>query len=205
MREIILASQSPRRKELLTKMGVEFATIPSTYDEHLDDSRDVESVAIELSVGKAENVAASHPDAFVIGSDTIVGIDGRQLGKAGGIDEARVMLRSLAGKVSTVTTGLAIVCVDENIKMTDVDTVKVWFKPESDEVTKLREEYLASGDWKDKAGAYGVQTVYGILVEKVEGDLATVVGLPTLPLAKMLNDLGFESACTVAIQHSDIQ
>lgn len=82
MEKIILASQSPRRQELLGKMGVQFTTIPSSYDEHLDESRNIEDVAIELSLGKALDVAKNHPDAYVIGSDTIVGIDGKQLGKA---------------------------------------------------------------------------------------------------------------------------
>lgn len=193
MNTIILASQSPRRKQLLAAMGVQFQTIPSNYDEQLDDTRDIEAVAIELSLGKANDVATHYPDDYVIGSDTIVGVDGKQLGKAATIDEAREMLQMLAGKRSVVTTGLAVVNRRKGIVLTTTDTVGVYFKPESDEIARLREEYLLSGDWTDKAGAYGIQTIYGTLIDRIDGDYDTIVGLPTKPLAAMLNSLGVDA------------
>ncbi|MEW6470591.1 MAG: Maf family protein, partial [Bacteroidota bacterium] len=109
MPHIILASQSPRRKELLSKMGVTFDTVPSSYEERLDESRDAEEVAKELALGKAEDVAERYPDTFVIGSDTVVAVNGRQMEKPVDINDAREMLTALAGHESTVSTGIAIV------------------------------------------------------------------------------------------------
>src|SRR4051794_8545283 len=95
---IILASQSPRRRELLAGMGVEFDVIPSKFDEKLDDGRPADEVAVELAYGKAEDVARDHPDCIVIGSDTIVTIDGKQLGKPLGAADAKRMIRNLSGR-----------------------------------------------------------------------------------------------------------
>ena len=128
MIRIILASQSPRRKQLLTAMGVEFETIPSEFDEYLDDDRDPELVANELAIGKALDVAKKFPDAYVIGSDTIVTIDGHQLAKPESDDEAYNMLKSLAGKPNYVTTGVAVVCINDNVRLTQAATAAVFFK-----------------------------------------------------------------------------
>ncbi len=193
MSQIILASQSPRRVELLTKMGVLFTAIPSNYDEKLDESRSAEEVAVELALGKANDVSVRYPDAFVIGSDTVVALNGRQMEKPKDIDDAREMLTALAGHKSTVSTGVAIVRADEHIEQSQVATTTVYFKPDSPEVIKLREEYLASGDWKDKAGGYGVQSGAAILIERIDGDYDTIVGLPTSLLSKMLNNLGIHT------------
>lgn len=190
MRQIILASQSPRRQELLSKMGVEFKVIPSKYDEKLDESRDIEEVAQELALGKALDVAKDYPDALVVGSDTIVGIGGRQLEKPVDMEDARQMLTVMAGQKSTASTGLALVCLNENIQIVDVDTANVYFKSNSNEVEKLREEYLASEDWKDKAGGYGIQSGAAPLIDRIEGDYDTIVGLPTQLLATRLQELG---------------
>ena len=99
---IILASQSPRRKDYMQRMGLVFDTIPSDYDEHLDESRTPEEVAMELALGKAMAVAAQYPDAIVIGSDCIVAVNGRQMEKARDIEDAREMLTALSGHESTV-------------------------------------------------------------------------------------------------------
>lgn len=194
MNTVILASQSPRRRELMAAMGLDFQAIPSSYDEQLDESRDIEDVAIELSLGKAEDVARLHPEAYVIGSDTIVGIGGRQLGKAEDIDEARQMLLSLTGKTSTVTTGVAVVNLARNIRLTGASTSTVYFKPDSQEIGRLREEYLASGDWQDKAGAYGMQSGAASLIDKIEGDYDTIIGLSTRTLADLLTQCGIDAA-----------
>jgi septum formation protein len=190
MTRIILASQSPRRKELLDKMGLTFTTIPSNYEEHLDESRSAEDVAKELALGKALDVAASHPDAYVIGSDTIVAIGGRQMEKPVNIEDAREMLTALASHKSTVSTGLAVVNLANNVQIADVDTARVFFKPDSIEVSELRETYLASNDWKDKAGGYGIQSGAAVLIERIEGNYDTIVGLPTIKLSKILGSLG---------------
>lgn len=193
MTEIILASQSPRRQDLLQRMGVVFRTQPSDYDERLDESRDAEAVAMELACGKAEAVAALHPDAYVIGSDTVVAIDGRQMEKPVDIDDAREMLTALSGGASTVSTGVAIVCQSLGIRDVRVATTTVCFKPDSDDVRKLREAYLATNDWRDKAAGYGIQSGAAPLIERIIGDYTTVVGLPTHLLTEMLAQHGIDA------------
>lgn len=193
MSEIILASQSPRRSKLLREMGVRFSVQPSNYDEKLDESRSADEVAVELALGKALDVARSNPEAYVIGSDTIVGVNGRQMEKPKDIDEAREMLLALSGHESTVSTGIAVVNLSSNVKVADVAVTKVFFKPDSEEVQRLREEYLKTGDWKDKAGSYGIQSGAASLIERIEGDYDTVVGLPTRLLVYKLNELGIEA------------
>jgi septum formation protein len=193
MTQIILASQSPRRVELLTKMGVPFIAIPSSYEERLDESRSAEEVAMELALGKANDVSKQHPEAFVIGSDTVVALGGRQMEKPKDIADAREMLTALAGHESTVSTGVAIVGAKEHIQQVNVATTKVYFKPDSPEVSRLREDYLASGDWKDKAGGYGIQSGAATLIERIDGDYDTIVGLPAKLLAEMLTSLGIST------------
>lgn len=190
MTEIVLASQSPRRRHLLKAMGVEFTVHPSNYTEVLDDNKDIHEVARELSLGKAMDVARLYPDAVVIGSDTIVGMNNRQLEKPVDIEDARRMLLSYAGHESIVVTGLAVVCLSRRISEVTTDLTKVYFKPDSLEITKLREDYLVSNDWKDKAGGYAIQNLRGILIDRIEGSYDTVVGLPTQPLATILGKLG---------------
>ncbi len=193
MSEIILASQSPRRKKLLGEMGVSFTVLPSQFDEKLDESRDAEVVAKELAFGKAMDVAQKHPEAIVIGSDTIVAVNGRQMEKPVDVENARELLCALAGNETTVSTGVAVLHIAAGIEVVDVATTKVFFKPESDEVAKMREQYLASGDWHDKAGAYGIQSGAAVLIESIKGDYDTVIGLPTQTLAAILNSLGIEA------------
>ena len=197
MSEVILASQSPRRRELLGKMGAIFSVQPSRFDERLDEARPVEEVAKELSVGKALDVAQMNPQAYVIGSDTIVGVSGRQMEKPRDIDEARTMLRALAGRESTVSTGIAIVHLEKNVEIVDVNTTRVYFKQDNDETVRLREEYLATNDWLDKAGAYGIQSGAAPLIERIDGDYDTVVGLPTRLLSEKLRELGIEAVPVV--------
>lgn len=187
MRKIILASQSPRRKELLTAMGVEFTVVPSNFDEQLDDSRPPEVVAIELAVGKATDVAEKFPEAIVIGSDTIVTINGRQLEKPRDTAEAYDMLELLSGTHNEVTTSLAVICKADGTLLTGADTTKVYFKPYNQQAVKA---YVETGDTVDKAAAYGIQSGAAPLIDHIEGRYDTVVGLPTLLLTEYLAQLG---------------
>ena len=193
MKRIILASGSPRRSELLRSLLDDFEVIPSNYDEQLDENRHVVEVAEELSLGKALDVAKLHLDAFVIGSDTIVSLDDRQLGKSKSLTDARQTLIDLSGKVSGVTTGVALVNLSLGIQDVRSDSVRVYFKPDSDEISLLREEYLASGDWTDKAGAYGIQSGASTLIDHIEGNYNTMVGLPTEILKAMLAKAGIQT------------
>lgn len=187
MNRVILASQSPRRKQLLAAMGVTFETIPSRYEEKLDDSRDPELVAKELALGKAMDVAKDYPDAYVIGSDTIVTIDGRQLEKPVSAEHAHEMLKDLAGRVNYVTTAVAVVCLNKNVRLLGVDTAAVFFKPYDEAAVAA---YVASGDPMDKAGAYGIQSGAGTLIDHFEGNYDAIIGLPTGKLAELLNSCG---------------
>ena len=187
MRKIILASQSPRRKELLTAMGVEFTVVPSNFDEQLDDNRSPEAVAIELAVGKASEVSEKFPEAIVIGSDTIVTINGRQLEKPRDTSEAYEMLELLSGTHNEVTTSLAVICKADGTLLTGADTTKVHFKPYNQQAVKA---YVETGDTVDKAAAYGIQSGAAPLIDHIRGRYDTVVGLPTLLLSEYLAQLG---------------
>lgn len=185
--KIILASNSPRRRELLSNMQVDFEVIGSKFDERLDDSRSPETVAMELALGKALDVAEKHPNALVIGSDTIVTIDGKQLEKARDKQEARDMLNMLAGKTNLVSTGIAIVRKSDGLQLTGADTTQVTFKAyDADAV----ETYLATNDWADKAGGYGIQSGAAPLIKEISGHYDTVVGLPTTLLSMLLKEVG---------------
>lgn len=188
--KIILASQSPRRSELLAQMGVEFDVVPSNFDEQLDDSRTPEEVAVELALGKAHEVAARYPDALVIGSDTIVELEGMQLEKPKDSMDAKRILTMLSGKKNTVFTSLAIVCLAQEIEIVSADATDVYFNPFNEAAI---DAYIATGDSMDKAGAYGIQSGAAVLIDHIEGDYDTVVGLPTRELSRLLQELGFAS------------
>ena len=189
-RQIILASGSPRRKDLMNMMGIPFTVIPSDFDEQLDDSRSPEEVSKELGLGKALAVAKQYPEAVVIGSDSIVTINGKQLAKPGDIEEARDMLQMLAGKCNIISCSLAIVCLAEQYQSVDVANADVYFKPYN---SAAAEAYLKTGDWADKAGGYGVQNGADVFVDYIDGDYDTVLGLPTAMLASALNHFGYQA------------
>lgn len=174
MRQIILASTSPRRKELLEKMGLEFTVVPSDFDEYLDESRPVEEIAMELGLGKARVVAEKYPEAIVIGSDTIVTVGDTQLGKAVDIEDARRMWRLITSAPNKVTSSLAVICKAEGYETVTHDSAWVYLKPYDE---KAVEAYLATGDYADKAGAYAIQHI-GNLLDHIEGSETTILGLP---------------------------
>ena len=190
MKRVILASQSPRRRDLLARMGVEFEAVTSNFDEKLDDSRDATIVAKELAIGKAMAVAEANPDAYVIGADTIVILNGRQLEKPTSPENAHEMIKELCDTVNYTVTGLAVVCINENVRLMDTDTTAVFFGPYDKRVV---DEYVATGDPMDKAGAYSVQRLYGSMIARVEGNMDTIMGLPTAKLASLLEHCGIEA------------
>lgn len=190
MRKIILASTSPRRKELLSLMGVTFEVVPSHYDEQLDDSRSVEEVAKELGYGKAHAVAEQYPNAIVIGSDTIVSLGSVQLGKPQDRAHARDMIRMLAGKETKVSTSLAVLCQETGFEKVAVDVTTILLKPFD---AAAVDAYLDTGDYADKAGGFGVQSGFAPLTAYIDGAYDTLIGLPTALLASILHDLGIDS------------
>ena len=188
MTHIILASQSPRRKQLLAAMGVTFDTIPSNFDEYLDDDRDPEVVANELALGKALDVAKRYPDAIVIGSDTIVTINGRQLDKPQSRSDALDMLRDVTQAPNHVTTGVAVVSGAKNIRLTKAATATVLFRGYDEAGIRA---YVATDDPLDKAGGYAVQhPLVQPMIQRIEGRNDIIIGFPTDIVASLLAQCG---------------
>ncbi len=178
--KIILASKSPRRRELLRELFSDFEIIVREVDETLPPDIPSERGVELLALKKGEAVAADMPDALVISSDTLVELDGIPLGKPRDTSEARDMLRRLSGRVHSVHTGVAVHCRGE--AFSGVDTTRVCFRELTD--TEI-DEYIKTGEPMDKAGAYGIQGLGGKFVSRYDGNFDTVVGL-SLSLTKRL-------------------
>lgn len=173
MKNLILASQSPRRKELLEKCGYPFICIPANIDETINFENNLENEIEDLAYKKAKFILNQFPNSIVIGSDTIVTIDGEVLGKPKDKNEAFIMLKKLQGKTHHVITGL---CLLSSIKKyVNHSTSYVTFAPMSD---KEINEYISTGECDDKAGAYAIQGYGGKYISKIDGDYYTIMGLP---------------------------
>lgn len=172
-------------------MGVAYEAVVSNFDEHLDDQRSPQEVAIELALGKAREVARRHPDAYVIGSDTIVTVNGKQLEKPKDKAEARAMLRRLSEAGDhEVTTSVVVINKAQGIELAGSDTTVVHFKPYDEAVVTA---YVATDDPLDKAGAYGIQSGAAPLISHIKGEYDTIVGFPTKLAARLLGELGIEA------------
>lgn len=182
MDNVILASASPRRKELLGLITKEFKIIPSGVEETVPDGVPPEKQPEYLARLKAEDIAKKYPHGTVIGADTSVIIDDCVLGKPDGREQARAMLSRLSGRTHKVVTGCAVIKNGECRSFSSVTEVE--FYPLED---KEIEEYIATGEPFDKAGAYGIQGKGGLLVKAIRGDWYNVVGLPVARLARVLN------------------
>ncbi|MEE4608722.1 MAG: Maf family protein [Desulfobacteraceae bacterium] len=180
---LILASASPRRKYLLEQAGLRFSVIPSTVDESAADTQAPEDYVRLLAEAKADDIARRHPEAWVIGADTVVVIDGRILGKPAGTEEARFMLQQLSGQRHRVHTGFAIVCRDRSRRISAMATTEVEFKTLS---AAEIEWYLQTGEPFDKAGAYAIQGIGTFLVRRIDGSYTNVVGLPVCEVIEAL-------------------
>lgn len=183
MPKIILASASPRRKELMELAGYDFEVICADIVEVVPEEAMPQEVVMSLALQKAQAVAAEHKEAVVIGSDTVVALDGKILGKPHSEQEACEMLRSLSGRTHKVFTGVAIVCggkVKNFFDETDVE----FYSLSDDEIKK----YVATGEPTDKAGAYGIQGKGSVLVKRINGDFFSVMGLPIAKLYREMSD-----------------
>ena len=183
--EIILASKSPRRRELLGQITEHFSVIVREVDESLPDGMHPREGVELLAVMKGEAVAGEHPGAVVISSDTLVELDGIALGKPCDEDDAARILRMLSGATHNVHTGVAVHYLGR--VYSGVASSGVTFKPLTD--AEIR-EYISTGEPMDKAGAYGIQGKGALLVKGIQGDYANVVGLPVSPLFRLLLDMG---------------
>lgn len=182
---IVLGSGSPRRREILTWLGLDFEVHPADIDESVLDGEQAVPYVRRLAQSKAAVVAAAHPSRVVIAADTTVAIDGEILGKPDDVEEARRMVRRLAGRTHQVHTGVAV-AFDGRIAV-DVETTAVTFTPISDEVV---EWYVALAEPYDKAGGYGLQGAGAAFVERIEGNAANVIGLPVPLLLRLAATVG---------------
>ena len=180
--EIVLASGSPRRRELLALITEQFTVCPVDADETLRAGAPLAEEVVRLSRLKAEAAQRLHPAALCIGSDTMVTIDGLPLGKPADEAEAAAMLRRLRGRTHEVLTGLAVLPPAGGAE-TLCSRTRVTFRDVSEEELA---EYVATGEPLDKAGAYGIQGRGALLVAGIEGDYYSVMGLPVAPLGALL-------------------
>ena len=202
--KLILASASPRRRELLRMLGLDFEIMVSTAEEKnrefsglpgkqyfpgnsLPDSPGEQ--AMRVAAEKAGEIAALHPNALVIAADTIVVAENRIMGKPRDKGDAREMLSFLSGRWHEVYTGIALVRAAEGKSLLDYERTRVKFHSLSREEI---DRYIRSGEPMDKAGAYGIQGLGAVLVERIEGCYFNVVGLPLAKLALMLKKFGLE-------------
>ena len=208
---IVLASQSPRRAQLMELIGLPFMVEPADVDETYPAGEAPEAHAGRLAREKAEVVAARRPEALVVGSDTVVVVDGEVLGKPADREQALAMLMRLQGREHRVLTGVAVVAPavvggdaadgerswgwdrvasleGDRRSASGVEAVRVWFRA-FDEATAL--EYIATGEPMDKAGAYGIQGYGATIVERVDGDYFAVMGLALGRMIGLFRELGW--------------
>ncbi len=175
--QFILASKSTRRRELLRKAGYRFEIVPPEVDEAGFNTQGAnpDEFAKSLALAKAESVSKSFPQRIVVGADTIIDCEGRIIGKAENAAEAEKIVRLLFSRPHKVITGLAIVKIKDKLEIVESDTTIVYPKPMTE---RQIAEHIKSGIWQDKAGAYAIQEQGDEFVEKIEGSLTNVMGMP---------------------------
>jgi septum formation protein len=185
---IILASASPRRHDILARLGINFTAIASNVDErpHVDESPG--DYIIRIARSKVVDVARKYESGLVIGADTVVVLDSKILGKPIDDEDARQMLFSLAGRWHAVMTGVAMYDTATKREVVDFEKTLVRFAPLTDAEIDW---YLATGEHKDKAGAYGIQGCAGLFIEEIAGNYHNVVGLPIPLVYRLANRLGY--------------
>ena len=192
--QIILASQSPRRRELLERMGIsQFDVIPAKGEERADPNLTPDQLVEELSRQKAAEIAAGNPDALIIAADTVVAVDGTVLGKPHDRDDAVRMLQTLSGREHTVYSGLTVCWQGRSVTQHEATAVR--FRPLSE--TDI-DHYVSTGEPMDKAGSYGIQGYGCTLVEGISGDYYNVVGLPVCRLSQILSGFGLDPLAMAA-------
>ncbi len=186
--QVILASQSPRRKELLGAMGIPFQVVVSDVDEQYPASMHPHEAVGHLSLRKAEAVRSLvGEDCVIIASDTMVELGGVPFGKPQDEEDAKRMLRTLSGEAHRVHTGVAVLYRGQ--QKVGVDATEVVFHPLTEETVDW---YVGTGEPMDKAGAYGIQGLGGKLVSHITGEMDTVIGLPCKLVAKLLAECGWD-------------
>jgi len=174
-RRLILASASPRRRELLAQLGIPFEVVVADVSEHEDPATDPRVMVAHNAALKADWVAERHPDAVVLGADTTVFLDGAAINKPRDLEEARSMLRRLSGREHTVYTGIAVRRCAVGLRIDQGVSSVVEFKPFGDAVI---EDYLRLVNTLDKAGAYSIQEQTGMIIARYSGSFTNIMGLP---------------------------
>ena len=188
LHEIVLASSSPRRLELLRSLGLTVEVVPSGYDEPDDDAVAPEELARRHARAKIEAVRGRYPERAVLAADTVVDLDGRALGKPRDAADAARMLRSLSGRRHRVHTAYALALPGVEGPIERLSTTRVHFHALDDAEIAA---YVASGEAMDKAGAYGIQGRAAALVASIDGDYFTVMGFPLGDFIRIVRRSGF--------------
>jgi septum formation protein len=180
---LILASTSPRRREILALLGLPFDAIAPEFDETVSAHLNIENEVVDFAVGKARSVAVHHPEAIVIGSDTMIYLDGAKIGKPVDLADAKRILRLLSGKTHMIYTSVAIIdgCGGDGGQM--IAKVSVDMRPFDDSAI---DGYMACNESMDKAGAYSIQGQGSKLIAAIDGDFLAAVGMPLRPVAEYL-------------------
>jgi len=189
MKEIILASASPRRKELLEKIGLRFEVEPSNCTEDITSGLQPHALARKISLEKARAVAGRHRNAIVIAADTFIVFGSQILGKPHTEIEARKMLEAISGKSHSVITGFSIIDTGKNKTLSRSVETKVYFRKLT--LSEI-DNYIKSKEPLDKAGAYAIHGLGAVFVDKIEGDYFNVVGLPLSALTEALKEFGIK-------------
>ncbi len=187
MEKIILASSSPRRKELLHLIGVSFTVTPSNVNEVVEEGVLSSQIVEQLALLKARAVSASHKEGIIIGADTIVVFNGEILGKPNSKKEAHRMLKRLQGNTHEVFSGVAVLNALTGKYLVSHQVTKVYMKTLTDDEINA---YIDTNEPMDKAGSYGIQGIGALFIEKIDGDYFNVVGLPLSLLSKLLTSFG---------------
>jgi septum formation protein len=184
---LVLASGSPRRREILRSVGWAFEAIAADVDETLRKGEVAEDYVLRLAGEKAGAVAALRPFGLVLGADTVVVIDGDILGKPRDADDARRMLRCLSGRWHEVLTGVSIIRAESGKRLSELARTRVRFAEMSEEEIDW---YIATGEPMDKAGAYAIQGHASLFIEAIDGEYWNVVGLPVRLIYELVRKLG---------------
>ena len=185
--KVILASESPRRKALLSSIGCKYEAYSPNVDESILEGETPEYACKRLSISKAENASLLYTDALVIAADTIVVINSRIFGKPRDATEAKLMLNILNGSEHRVITGITVIFNGATI--TETETTLVRFRKLSEDDM---DAYISTGEYQGKAGAYAIQGYGSLFIERIDGDYFNVVGLPLQKLSIMLEGIGIE-------------
>ena len=184
---LILASTSPRRREILTLLGVPFEAIEPVFEERLSADRSTRGEVEAFALGKARSVGLDDEDAIIIGSDTMIALDGEKFGKPQDRSDAARMLRAFSGKTHRIFTGVAIIDGAGGAGLVTVEEIDVDMRPLSDADI---DRYLACDESMDKAGAYSIQGRGAELIRAIRGDFLAAVGMPLKPVADYLAYVG---------------